>query len=429
MALRDIVGPRLLKAFGWGSTRAVTRLVCGFLSIKVTSVYLGPTGLALIAQLNNFMSLGQAVVATGLDTATGRLTAEYGADNARRRALWGTIGRIGLGLGLGMAVLIVAGSYWLSHWLLLDTNLQWVFVVAAAAVVSGIFNSVLVSALAARGEIGRAAGSGILATILGLVIFAPASVWFGVPGGLAATGLAYVVSFLVTWVLAQRLPSMPLGEFVGEFDRTEAVRIAKFYPMLIVHAVMVPLTPILVRDELTTLLNLEATGLWQACWRLSETYMMVVSMSVSLHFQPRLGELVNSPRQMRAEVFRTIGSALAATASIGLVVLLLREWVVRLVFSPAFLPVVDLLPVQILGDVLKMAGWLMGFVLVATVRSAWFIVAEVVVLVVFVAGARLLVPGLGVAGANWAYVMAYGIQCVIAVFALRDILFARSKPT
>jgi polysaccharide transporter, PST family len=429
MAVHEVVSPRLLKAFGWGTMRAVTRLVCSFASIKVTSVYLGPTGLALIAQFNNFMSLCQAIVATGLDTATGRLTAEYHEDGDRCRALWGTVGRIGMGLGLAMAILIVATSYWLSTWLLLNADLQWVFFIGAAAVVCGTFNSVLLAAMAARREIGMAAGSGILATIMGLVIFVPSSVHFGVQGGLVASALAYIASFLITLLMANRMPSMPLRDFAGKLNRHEAARIVRFYPMLIVHAVIVPLTPIVIRDQITTLVNLEATGLWQACSRLSETYMMVISASVSLHFQPRLGEVVNSPQQLRAEVLRTIGASLAVTASMGIALLVFREWVVRLVLSPAFLPVVDLVPVQILGDVFKMAGWLSGFVLVATVRTPWFIAAELVVPVVFVAATRLLVPEFGVVGANMAYVMAYFVQFMVTVYALRKIVFLRSPPT
>ena len=59
------------KAFRLGALQALVRLVCSFASVKLTAVYLGPAGLALIAQFNNFMSLCQGVIVTGLDDTSG----------------------------------------------------------------------------------------------------------------------------------------------------------------------------------------------------------------------------------------------------------------------------------------------------------------------------------------------------------------------
>src|ERR1700712_2425177 len=87
----------LRKSISLGAMRAMVRLVCGFASVKLTAVYLGPSGLALIAQFNNFMALCQSVVVTGLETAGARLTAEYIDDRPRRGALLHTLGKLAVG--------------------------------------------------------------------------------------------------------------------------------------------------------------------------------------------------------------------------------------------------------------------------------------------------------------------------------------------
>jgi len=43
----------------------------------------------------------------------------------------------------------------------------------------------------------------------------------------------------------------------------------------------------------------------------------------------------------------------------------LTPWVIQLLYSSAFIPAVDVLRWQILGDVLKVAGWPLGFVTLA----------------------------------------------------------------
>src|SRR5882672_3610197 len=86
----------LYKSLSLGAARALVRLICGFVSVKLTAVYLGPSGMALIAQFNNFMSLCQGIVTTGLETAASRLTSEYASDPVRRAVLLHTLGRIAL---------------------------------------------------------------------------------------------------------------------------------------------------------------------------------------------------------------------------------------------------------------------------------------------------------------------------------------------
>ena len=141
------------RTASWGAVRAAVQLLCSFVSIKLTAVYLGPGGMALIAQLNSFMTLFQSVVITGLDTATTRLSAEYGADVQRRRSLLQTVGKIALGLGLPTALAVAVSSPWIAAWILGDASFAWVFVVCAISILAAIFNAMLLSALSARGDV------------------------------------------------------------------------------------------------------------------------------------------------------------------------------------------------------------------------------------------------------------------------------------
>ena len=412
------------KAASWGAARAIVQMACSFVSIKLTAVYLGPSGLALIAQFNNFMILCHSVVTTGLETATSRLGAEYQADAARRGSLLNTVGKIGLGFGLLIAMLVAVGSPWLADRLLKDSGYTWVFILGALSIVPLILNGIFLSALSAQGEVARVVLSNIVAAVCGLLIFAPASIHWGVSGGLFASSTIYFCSLLVTIALTFRVPSFNWRDFVGRFDRSEARRIAGFYPMLIVHAIVAPLSLIVVREHVSTSLNLESAGLWQACWRLSETYLMVVMSTVTTQFMVRLGAAINSPHRFRAEVLSTLALAVGATAAFAVVIYIFREWVIRFIFSAAFLPVTDLLPGQLAGDVLKIAGITLGFVLVATMRSAWYISIALIVPAVFIAVARLL-DGSGVQGVITAYVVSGVVHCVLSLVALRDLLPGR----
>jgi len=80
------------------------------------------------------------------------------------------------------------------------------------------------------------------------------------------------------------------------------------------------------------------------------------------------------------------------------------------------------MPVQLAGDVLKIAGWILCMALVATLRTRWFVAITLLWAACFVAGTRALVPQLGLHAATWAYLAAGVLQTLLAAWALRGLL-------
>lgn len=414
----------LRKAFGLGSTQALIRIVCSLVSVKLTAVYLGPAGLAIVAQVNTLITLGQGSLGSGINTALVRLTAEYGDDAARRRALWGTAFRFASVLALLGCAILAVGAKPIARAMLGNADYSWAIVFSGAAVAASILNNVLLSAMNGVRDIVRVVKSNVFATIFGLIVFAPMSMIYGIDGGILGSVVAYFLGLLISIKLSVTSERVRLQEFLGRWDRAEFRRIASFYPMLIAHAALTPLAMLLVRNAVIDTVGVEAGGVWQAAWRLSEVYTGIITTSVSLYFMPRLGELINDSKALRLEIWRTFVVVSGATAALALVIYLLRDWVVYLVFTNAFNGVVDLMPVQLVGDVVKMMAWIFGFVLVALVRSWWYLAIAVVVPMVFVLGVWCLAPNWGAMGATWAYVASATLQLILGCFALRRIVFS-----
>ena len=296
-----------------------------------------------------------------------------------------------------------------------------VIALVGLAVAAAVWADLLHGALGVSKELGLIGRTQIGAALLGLAVFAPSAWYWGLDGALWASLAVYALaSVLSTALVLWRSKAVRPGEFFGRFDPGLARRLAGFYPMLIVNGALPPLALILVRDTLGTTLGLEAAGLWQATWRLSEAYQMVIFSSVTLVFMPALGERAAQPAAWRRQVLRTLGLASAATAALALVIGLLRAPIVHLVLSASFAPVTDLMPLQLVGDVFRVAGWILGMALVAALRTRWFVAVVLLWTLVFVGGTRVLVPVLGLEAALWAYLAAGVLQTALAAWALRD---------
>ncbi len=416
---------RWYRALGLSGIHSLLRLVLSFVSIKFTAIYLGPSGLALVAQLANFISICQGLLGGGLGTATARLYPEFRNDQAARKRFLATAWRLASVFAVASIVAIALASGPLARWLLTSDGHRTAVMLAGVAVACLVLNVVIMSAINGAGELGRVVTSNVIASAVGCAVYVPASVAWGISGGLIGYAVSQAVFLPVSLAVLRGSSSVAPGDFRGEFDRAQARRILGFVPMLIAHSVMSPLGLILIRDLVASHLGLATAGLWQATWRLSEVYLGVVMASLSLYFHPRLGEVVGTPA-LREEIVRTFARAVGMTAAVALALFLARDWVVRIVFTEEFLPVRDLMPIQLLGDVLRMAAWTLGFVLVALVRSRWYIALEILIPAIYFGAALFLVPQFGVRGVTWAYCLAGAVHFTISAFALRDVLIRSS---
>ena len=422
------------RAFGWGGGMAIVRLACSFVSIKVTAVYLGPSGLALVAQLASFLSLFQSMLGQGLVTGMVRIASEPTTDSERRRATCSTALTLGAGLTLALGLVLLIAAAPIAGWLLGDSRHAPIIAVSGIAVAAAVLVDLLQGALGVSREIHLIGATSIAAALLGLALFAPAAWLWGTEGAMWANlALIPVAAAITAAAVHLRSRQVRLRDFIGRIDPVLCRRILGFYPMLIVNGALPPLALILVRDALTASHGLDTAGLWQASWRLSEAYQALVFSSVSLYFMPSMGERAGRPAELRQQMLRTLLTTTAATALMALAIFALRDEVVRLVLSARFAAVSGILPVQLIGDVARAAGTILGMSLVATMRTGWFIAMTAACCAAFVGGTCLLAPPLGAVGVSWAHLATGLLQIAIGIAALRDLLFprtfARARPS
>jgi polysaccharide transporter, PST family len=410
----------LRSAFGWGSAQAAVRLVVGFLSIKVTAVFLGPAGIALVGQTGNFLTLLQGTLGNAIQTAVTKMTAEREAEgDLSHLPLWGTAMRLAIGLALAVGALVVLLHRPLSAWLFGREDL-WPVVVLVGAILPFTMSTLVLSGiLTGLKQFRLIAFTNMGSTVLGAAIFISLSYAFGLMGGLFGTILAVGGGLLVILAIVRSAKAIRVSQCFSHWRPELLPCIFAFYPMLLVHAAAEPLTLLLVRDALIGASGVDEAGLWQATLRLSNIYSLVLLTTLSMYSLPTLSA-ISDPRQFRKTMFGMAVKMGAATAAAAVVIYLCRDFIVRAVFTAQFLPVRDLLGVQLVGDVLNLAGWPLHSALMAQDRSKTYMILEVVVAVSQVAMTHLLLPRIGVSAAPTAYAIASGMAlAVLAVLHWR----------
>jgi PST family polysaccharide transporter len=413
----------LQRALGWSSISAVMKIGLGFFSAKVSAIYLGPAGMVLVGQINNFMQLTAGAIGNGANTAVVNLTAQRAATREALPVLWGSAMRLVLMTAGAIALAIAAGAAPLSGWLLFSREYWPVVVAAGVVLLLAVADTVVTGALNGLKQVNAIARAGLAASVVEFALFVSLTYAFGVWGALLAMTMVYAARLAVSSVVAFRSGLIRPGDLFGRSDRRAIREIAGFYPMLLAHAVALPLGLLIVRSLVVAAAGLEQGGYLQAAWRLSDVYVAVLTTALGLYFMAQFSSLTDDAER-GALLRRTILQVTVVTAAAAGGIYLLREVVVRVVLTREFLPMTFLLPYQLLGDVMKMACYPLQMALVSRRRSGTYIGQAIGAPAAYAALTWVGLPHFGVKAAPIAYAAAYAAVFVALVFSLRSTLLA-----
>ncbi|KQM21471.1 hypothetical protein ASE73_15590 [Sphingomonas sp. Leaf24] len=401
----------LLKTSVWNGLAVGVRMVSALVVNKFLAVLVGPAGYALIGQFQNGITVVIAFATGALGTGVTKYTAEHGDDLAAQRRLWRTAGTITLLASCGSAVAVAVASVWLARLLLGDAGYYGVFLWLAAALVLIGFNALFLSILQGRKELRRFVVSGIAGSIIGLLATIGLSFWFGLYGALVALTLNQALTFFVTLHQTMSADWFAWRDMVGRIDRVFAAKLGRYVLMAAATALAGPFSLIAVRQHLVVQFGMDYAGYWDAMWRISALYLTFITTTLSLYYLPKISELKDI-RDVHSEIVRSFKVVVPVVALLSCCVYLLRDLIIQILFAPSFLPMRDLFALQMMGDVVKIASWMLAFVMLGRAMTTLFITTEIVFAGLFWVMTVLLTPVLGFKGVAAAHLATYSIYLV-----------------
>lgn len=389
----------------------VLKMLAGLSISKTLAVVSGPAGIALVGQFQNFVQIALTAAKGALDTGITKYTAEYGADEARRARLFSTAFRLSASSCAIVALLMLLAAEPLSRYLLHSPDHAYVLRLFGLTVALFVLNSLLLAIVNGLEEIRTYFLINIVQSLLTLLLTVGLIVWLGLDGALIALVTNQsIVLLILLWILRGH-KTIKTAYFRLPFDRVEAIRLSKYSMMAAVSAVVSPLTSILVRDHIATALSINQAGYWQAMCYVSTVYLTIVTTSLSVYYLPRLA--ATSDRQaLRAELVNGYQIIMPIVVAAALMLYFMRERVVHILFSDDFFPMLVLFRWMLIGDVVKLASWLLAYLMVAKAMTRAFIVTEIAFSFNFVLLAMILIGKYGLEGVAYAYVANYAIYWI-----------------
>jgi len=408
----------------------VISIAVGLVKMKAVAVLLGPAGVGLVGLYMNLVQTASTVSALGFGSAGTRQIATAQAEGGdvavgrtRRALFWGT-----MGLALFGAAIFWALSGWIAR-VILDDHTR------ASDVASLSFAVALTVAAGSQGalltglrRVGDLARINVLSGVVGTVLGVAALLLCGQGGLVALVLVAPAATYLFGHLYVARL-GPPAGQPAILPELIQEWRVMARLGSAFMISVLVTLLGFLVARTLVQReLGSEALGQFQAAWAIGTTYLGFVLGAMGTDYYPRLAAAITDRTAACRLVNQQTEVALLLCAPVLMALLGLAPWVISLLYTDHFGPAVDILRWQLMGDLLKVMSWPLGFVIIALAAGKTYVLTEALGIGVFVVGVWIGMPIIGVTATGVAFLALYVVYLpLVWWFGGRKIGFTWSR--
>lgn len=392
----------LIKTSLLNAIAVVVRILSMLVLNKVLAVYIGPSGYAVVGQLQNIITTLTAVASAGVGTGVTKYTAEYGEERPRQLMIWRTAGCTGAIGALLIAAIVIVFHRPLASYLLHDESYGNVFIWISICLLLFVFNTLLLSILNGTKDIRRFVLANIANSLIALAVTGVLAWQFGLTGALVALSINQSVACIATILICRKLEWFSLGNLFGRPDKATVAKLSHYTAMAIVTSVVGPIALMLIRDNLISDVGATAAGYWDAVNRISSIFLMLITTPLSVYYLPKLAEVKHAVG-IKKEIWSGLKLLVPVTVFGAVVIYVSKEIWIKILFSKDFLPLTDILFYQLCGDVMRIIAWLFSFYLISKSLTRQFVTIEILVNITYVVLSCLFIEKNGVKGATIAY--------------------------
>ncbi|HEY0197595.1 MAG TPA: O-antigen translocase [Rhodanobacter sp.] len=399
------------------------RLLAGLVAIKLVAWFAGPEGVGKLGQFMSLMSLLAVLAGGGISAAVVKYVAEYRDDPQRLSRLLSAA----LWYAFCAACLMGCVAWLLSRqiavWLLSDARYQGLLRVLAIAQLGIALLNYILAVINGFMDVRRLALIQVTGSAIGIVLMVWLSRWMHLYGALLALVVSQVLWLAVGLPAWWRSSYFRRGMLRMQFDREMTWRLAAFSVMTISSALLPPLVNIAVRDHLALRFGWEQVGYWQAVSKVSDAYLLFLTTAINIYYLPKLAS-THGRAALLLELRNAYRYILPVVVVLAAIVYVLREWVTRWLFSADFASANPLYGPQLIGDVIKIASFVLSYLMLAKAMTRLFVLSECVFAGTYLLLVYVFTAQFGLVGAMYAFACNYLLYLAFNVLVARRYLGA-----
>ncbi|QDI03473.1 MULTISPECIES: O-antigen translocase [Xanthomonas translucens group] len=411
----------VLRSGLYSGVATAAKLLAALLVLKLVAVYAGPAGVARLGQFTSLMSLLAVLAGGGIGAGIVKYVAEYRDDAQKLARLLGAALGYACCAACVMGVVALLFSRQIAQRLLGDPHYQSLICVLAVAQLGIALVNYILAVVNGFMDVRRLAFIQVAGSVLSVLVVLWLSRWLQLYGALLA-----LVAGQVLWLCAglpalRRSPYFRRDMLRIRFDAEMTRRLAAFSVMTLTSALLPLLVNIGVRDHLAATFGWQQVGYWQAVSKVSEAYLLFFTTAINVYYLPKLAAL-RDRAGLLLELRTAYRYVLPAVIALAAAIYVCRDWITRLLFAVDFAAAAPLYAPQLVGDVIKIASFVLSYLMLAKAMTRLFVVSECVFAASYLGLVYLFTARMGLIGAAYAFAVNYALYLAFNVVVVRRYL-------
>ena len=410
---------QVIKASYYNAIIVGVKVISAIITSKVVASYLGPSGLALIGNLKNFIQTASSFTSEGYQNGVIRYVSEHSEDKSQRDKITATIFQISLGTAILIGVIIWAFASAWSQFLFQTVSYAFVIKLIGVALPFFSFNLLIIFILNGLEYYKKLVIVNSVLSIVNMGVTVFSIIKFGFIGGLIGVIAGPVLVFILNFFALGEDRRVLSTIFRFDLFSIDVLKNMNLYLLMAVYSTaIVSLTFLLIRNLIIEKLGIQEAGFWEAMNRISSFYLMFFISLTSFYLLPRLSK-TNELKVFKRELkgFYSLSVPLLLLGFI--IIYFLRFFLLRLLLSEEFLPASSLFFWQMTGDFISILAIAMVKQFHAKLMVKAYLISNSILNILYFTLSYFFIEKYGLVGV----VKAYALSTMIYLFIVIGFIF------
>ncbi len=416
----------LLRTTFWMGILVCIKIMSVFLTSKIIAVYIGPIGLALVEQFQNIIQIIRTFSANLIQKGVIKYVSEYRNNPIEKSKILSSALIFSIAISIILGFFLISFSSQIAEVTLESISFRNIVILLAATLILFSLNNLFLAILNAELEIKKYVLSNIVNTLLFIACTIFLVIYFGVFGALLSLVINQSLIFFFTGGLVITSKWFRWKDFFKGVHYDSLSKLITYAFIMIVTTLSLPIAQLVIRNYVAHSLSWEEAGYWQGMTKLSTNYAILLDTLFSTYYLPKLSS-VNSDTDLKNEIKNYYRFLIPISVFIAFIIYGLKSQITIIMFSKAFLPMTVLFKYQLVGDIAKVASWILSYIMIAKTMIKELFITECLFLFFYTISSCLFIHNFGLIGSSIAFSLSYIFYCVVMIYFVYKHIKVKNK--
>ena len=391
----------LVKVSSKNLIQVLIKLLLGFLNIKVISVMLGSSGMAVVSQFFNVIQFFSNLANGGIIHGVTKLTAQYDYSIKRVKLIIGNSFILTIVFSVIISIFLFCFAETIAVNFLYDHQFTGIVRGAGFLAFSLAMNSILLAFLNGLQQNRKFILLNSYSAIIAALVMIPFVYFGGIRGAFFAQYISSFIILGIGWFMSRKqIPRIKELVYIIGISK----RLLLFGLMILIASSLKPLTKIVARNIIVNLCSIHEAGWWDGINKISLTFHSVITSALALYFLPRISKL-SKFEIISKEIRNSMALVVPLVLVLSILLVVFKDHIITVIFTEQFRGMKDLFLFQFIGDVIRVVNWFLIMTVILKEKVKSYIILELLMAIVAPLNVYFFVKEIGIVGVSYAYAL------------------------